>query len=79
MAKVYNPIETNQVFGAPEVKEILGCTITASKNNPEGFTFRVIHSKHHNKFLLPTFIEAIYEIIYKAQSIILNVVYYKNI
>lgn len=32
MAKVYNPIETNQVFGAPEVKEILGCTITASKD-----------------------------------------------
>lgn len=25
-------METNQVFGAPEVKEILGCTVTASKD-----------------------------------------------
>lgn len=29
---VYNSIENNQVFGAPEVKRILGCTITASKD-----------------------------------------------
>ncbi|MCM1262022.1 MAG: putative DNA binding domain-containing protein [Butyrivibrio sp.] len=32
LLKVYNSIETNQVFGAPEVKELLGCTITASKD-----------------------------------------------
>lgn len=32
LIKVYDSIETNQVFGAPEVKEILGCTITASKD-----------------------------------------------
>lgn len=32
LLKVYDSIETNQVFGAPEVKEILGCTITASKD-----------------------------------------------
>ena len=32
LLKVYNSIGTNQVFGAPEVKEILGCTVTASKD-----------------------------------------------
>lgn len=32
LLKVYDSIGTNQVFGAPEVKEILGCTITASKD-----------------------------------------------
>lgn len=32
LLKVYDSVETNQVFGAPEVKEILGCTITASKD-----------------------------------------------
>lgn len=32
LLKVYDSIETNQVFGAPEVKKILGCTITASKD-----------------------------------------------
>lgn len=32
LLKVYDFVETNQVFGAPEVKEILGCTITASKD-----------------------------------------------
>ena len=32
LLKVYDSIETNQVFGAPEVKELLGCTITASKD-----------------------------------------------
>lgn len=32
LLKVYDSIETNQVFGVPEVKEILGCTITASKD-----------------------------------------------
>lgn len=32
LLKVYDSIEANQVFGAPEVKEILGCTITASKD-----------------------------------------------
>lgn len=32
LLKVYNSIEINQVFGAPEVKEILGCTTTASKD-----------------------------------------------
>lgn len=29
LLKVYNSVKTNQVFGAPEVKEILGCTVTA--------------------------------------------------
>ena len=32
LLKVYDFVETNQVFGAPEVKEILGCTTTASKD-----------------------------------------------
>ena len=32
LLKVYDSIETDQVFGAPEVKKILGCTITASKD-----------------------------------------------
>lgn len=32
LLKVYDSIETNQVFGAPEVKELLGCTTTASKD-----------------------------------------------
>ena len=30
--EVYNAIDTNQVFGAPEVKTILGCTKTVSKD-----------------------------------------------
>lgn len=32
LIKVYSAIETSQIFGAPEVREILGCTITASKD-----------------------------------------------
>ena len=32
LLKVYDLVETNQVFGAPQVKEILGCTTTASKD-----------------------------------------------
>ncbi len=31
LLKVYSSIDTNQIFGAPEVKEILGCTVTVSK------------------------------------------------
>lgn len=29
---IYNEIDTNQVFGAPEVERILGCSTTASKD-----------------------------------------------
>ena len=32
LLKIYDSIETNQVFGAPEVREILGCTVTVSKD-----------------------------------------------
>ncbi|MCM1136814.1 MAG: putative DNA binding domain-containing protein [Clostridium sp.] len=32
LLRVYEAIETNQVFGAPEVKKILDCTITVSKD-----------------------------------------------
>lgn len=32
LLKVYNSVVTNQVFGAPEVKKILGCTDTVSKD-----------------------------------------------
>lgn len=32
LLRVYDLIGTNQAFGAPEVKEILGCTVTASKD-----------------------------------------------
>ncbi|MCM1057973.1 MAG: putative DNA binding domain-containing protein [Firmicutes bacterium] len=32
LIKVYDAFGTDQVFGAPEIKEILGCTITASKD-----------------------------------------------
>lgn len=32
LLKVYHSIESNQVFGTPEVKEILNCTNTASKD-----------------------------------------------
>lgn len=32
LLKVYNSVEAGQVFGAPEVKKILNCTITASKD-----------------------------------------------
>lgn len=32
LLEVYNSVDINQVFGAPEVKKILGCTDTASKD-----------------------------------------------
>ncbi len=32
LLKIYHSIEGNKIFGAPEIKEILGCTHTASKD-----------------------------------------------
>ena len=29
--KVYNELTTNQIFGAPEVEKVLGCSTTTSK------------------------------------------------
>ena len=29
--KVYNELATNQIFGAPEIEKILGCSTTTSK------------------------------------------------